>query len=144
MSRRFILRKHLNPCLNCFSAGEDYTPVIHVVHFSPYTERRTIEVAIRDDQGLPRVEGTEVFELVLRTPINSRIAEPSKAVIAINDIPSDCKFFYHIIIYFLIEPFLKADSYNIFLTRSLWLFDSLDEALHIIKKLAHTTGVKSA
>lgn len=105
-SLRFMLRKHLSPFLNCFSAGEDYTPVIHVVNFSPYTERQTIEVAIRDDQGLPRVEGTEEFELVLRTPINSRIAEPSKAIIAINDISSDCKsFFRHRILFFLLSLF---------------------------------------
>ena len=65
-----------------------------MVHFSPYSERQTVEVHIRDDQGLPRVEGIEEFELVLRTPINSGIVEPSKAVVAISDTLSDCKCFF--------------------------------------------------
>ena len=51
-----------------------------------------MQVVIRDDQGLPRVEGTEKFELVLRTPINTRIGETSKTVIAIDDVVSDCEF----------------------------------------------------
>ena len=50
-----------------------------------------MHVTIRDDQGLPRVEGTEKFELVLRTPINTGIGETSKAVIAIDDLVSDCE-----------------------------------------------------
>lgn len=51
-----------------------------------------MQVTIHDDQGLPRVEGTEKFELVLRTPINTGIGETSKAVIAIGDLVSDCEF----------------------------------------------------
>lgn len=50
-------------------------------------------MTIRDDQGLPRMEGTEEFELVLRTPINTGIGETSKASIAIDDLVSDCKCF---------------------------------------------------
>ena len=52
-----------------------------------------MQVIIRDDQGLPKVEGTEEFELVLRTPINTRIGETSKAVIAMDDFVSDCEFY---------------------------------------------------
>jgi len=74
-----------------FAASEDYVPVIQMVYFPPYSERQIIEVTIRDDQGLPRVEGTEEFELVLRTPLNSGIGESSEAVIAIDDSISDCK-----------------------------------------------------
>lgn len=50
-----------------------------------------MQVTIRDDQGLPRVEGTEKFELVLRTPINTGVGETSKAVITIDDSVSDCE-----------------------------------------------------
>lgn len=63
-----------------------------MIYFPPYSDRQTVDVTIRDDQGLPRVEGREEFELVLRTPINSGVGEPSKAVITIDDSASDCKF----------------------------------------------------
>ena len=63
-----------------------------MVYFPPFSEHQTLQVTIRDDPGLPRVEGTEEFELVLRTPINTRIGETSKAVIAIDDLVSDCEF----------------------------------------------------
>lgn len=59
-----------------------------------------MEVTIRDDKGLPRVEGTETFELVLRTPINTGIGELSNAVIAIDDSISDCKFFLKTFVHF--------------------------------------------
>lgn len=81
-------------------ASEDYTPVIQMVYFAPYFERQSMEVTIRDDKGLPRVEGTETFELVLRTPINTGIKEPSNAVIAIDDSISDCKFFLKTFVHF--------------------------------------------
>lgn len=71
-----------------------------MVYFAPYFERQSMEVTIRDDKGLPRVEGTETFELVLRTPINTGIGEPSEAVIAIDDSISDCKFSLKILIHF--------------------------------------------
>ena len=68
-----------------------------------------MEVTIRDDKGLPRVEGTETFELVLRTPINTGIKEPSNAVIAIDDSISDCKFSLKIFIHFKSEvPFVAT------------------------------------
>lgn len=63
-----------------------------MIYFPPYSDRQTVDVTIRDDQGLPRVEGREEFELVLRTPINSGVGEPSKAVITIDDSASDRKF----------------------------------------------------
>ena len=90
-------------------ASEDYTPVIQMVYFAPYFERQSMEVTIRDDKGLPRVEGTETFELVLRTPINTGIKEPSNAVIAIDDSISDCKFSLKIFIHFKSEvPFVAS------------------------------------
>lgn len=51
-----------------------------------------MQVTIRDDPGLPRVEGLEQFELVLRTPINTGIGETSKVVITIDDRVLDCEF----------------------------------------------------
>lgn len=81
-------------------ASEDYTPIIQMIYFAPYFERQSMEVTIRDDKGLPRVEGTETFEMVLRTPINTGIGEPSNAVIAIDDSISDCKFSLKIFIHF--------------------------------------------
>ena len=63
-----------------------------MVYFPPFSGHQTVQVTIRDDQGLPRVEGSEEFELVLRTPINTRIGETSKTVIAIDDLVSDCEF----------------------------------------------------
>ena len=91
------------------AASEDYTPVIQMVYFAPYFERQSMEVTIRDDKGLPRLEGTETFELVLRTPINTGIAEPSNAVIAIDDSISDCKFSLKIFIHFKSEvPFVAT------------------------------------
>ena len=63
-----------------------------MIYFAPYSERQTIEVTIRDDQGLPKVEGLEEFELVLRTPINTGIGKPSKAIITVDDSISDCEF----------------------------------------------------
>lgn len=90
-------------------ASEDYTPVIQMVYFAPYFERQSMEVTIRDDKGLPRVEGTETFELVLRTPINTGIGELSNAVIAIDDSISDCKFSLKIFIHFKSEvPFVAS------------------------------------
>lgn len=62
-----------------------------MVYFPPFSERQAVQITIRDDQGLPRVEGREEFELVLRTPINTRVGEASKAVIVIDDSVSDCK-----------------------------------------------------
>ena len=67
-----------------------------MVYFPPFSERQSVQVTIRDDQGLPRVEGTEEFELVLRTPINTGIGEASKTVIAIDDSMSDCEFYLFI------------------------------------------------
>ena len=83
-----------------FTAGQDYTPVIQKLYFPPYSDRQTVEVTIRDDQGLSRVEGMEEFELVLRTPINSGVDEPSKAVIVIDDRSSDCEFFPHFCLHY--------------------------------------------
>lgn len=77
-----------------FAASEDYIPLIQMVYFPPFSEYQTVHVTIRDDQGLPRMEGTEEFELVLRTPINTGIGETSKASIAIDDLVSDCKCFF--------------------------------------------------
>lgn len=63
-----------------------------MVYFPPFSKLQSVQVTIRDDQGLPRVEGTEEFELVLRTPINTGVGEASKTVIAIDDSTSDCEF----------------------------------------------------
>lgn len=69
-----------------------------MVYFPPFSERQSVQVTIRDDQGLPTVEGTEEFELVLRTPINTRLGDASKAIIAIDDSVSDCEFFGHLLL----------------------------------------------
>lgn len=38
------------------------------------------------------MEGTEEFELVLRTPINAGLGQASETVVAIDDSISDCEF----------------------------------------------------
>ena len=63
-----------------------------MVYFPPFSEHQIVQVTIRDDPGLPRVEGLEEFELVLRTPINTGIGETSKVVITIDDRVLDCEF----------------------------------------------------
>ena len=76
----------------CLVATEDYIPVIQMVYFPPFSKIQTVQVTIRDDQGLPKVEGTEEFELVLRTPINAGLGQASETVVAIDDSISDCEF----------------------------------------------------
>lgn len=63
-----------------------------MVYFPPFSKIQTVQVTIRDDQGLPKVEGTEEFELVLRTPINAGLGQASETVVTIDDSISDCEF----------------------------------------------------
>lgn len=52
---------------------------------------QTIRVTILDDLGQPELEGIEMFELVLRMPVNGILGEPAKAKVFIDDSVSDCK-----------------------------------------------------
>ena len=75
-----------------FSAGDDYIPVTQAVYFAPGVTSHVVRVQILDDNGFPKVEGSEIFELVLRTPINARITRPHKTRISITDFYSDRKY----------------------------------------------------
>ena len=72
-------------------AGLDYTAVNRILDFSPGEMTKTLQVAILDDLGQPRLEGVEKFELVLRMPMGGSLGEPSVSVVSINDSLSDSK-----------------------------------------------------
>ena len=79
------------PLYTCVVAGVDYVAVNQVVRFAPGVLEQTVRVTIIDDLGQPKIEGSETFELVLRTPTGGSLGQPSKSLITINDSFSDCK-----------------------------------------------------
>ncbi|XP_072514172.1 FRAS1-related extracellular matrix protein 2a [Salminus brasiliensis] len=70
-------------------AGVDYVGISKNLDFAPGVSLQTIRVTILDDLGLPMLEGTERFELVLRMPSSGILGEPGKATVFINDSISD-------------------------------------------------------
>ncbi|XP_071377121.1 FRAS1-related extracellular matrix protein 2-like, partial [Centroberyx affinis] len=70
-------------------AGIDYVGISRNLDFAPGVSVQTFRVTVLDDLGRPELEGTEVFELVLRMPVNGILGEPGKATVFINDSVSD-------------------------------------------------------
>ncbi|XP_076876248.1 FRAS1-related extracellular matrix protein 2a isoform X2 [Brachyhypopomus gauderio] len=70
-------------------AGVDYVAISKNLDFAPGVTLRTVRVTILDDLGLPLLEGTERFELVLSMPSNGILGEPGRATVFINDYASD-------------------------------------------------------
>lgn len=75
-----------------FSAGLDYIAVDKILTFEPSATVQTLKVVILDDLGLPKVEGKEEFELILRMPVNAKLGTQRTTLISINDSTSDCEF----------------------------------------------------
>ncbi|KAG1928449.1 FRAS1-related extracellular matrix protein 2a isoform X1 [Pimephales promelas] len=70
-------------------AGVDYVGISRNVDFAAGVSMQMVRVTILDDLGLPVLEGTERFELILRMPSNGILGEPAKVTIFINDSVSD-------------------------------------------------------
>lgn len=96
---------HLVICLYV-TAMKDYIPVSQMIHFAPHVTTQSVHVTILDDTGIPKVEGEETFEVLLRNPIIARIGKTKKTIIVINDTFSDCKCL--LISHFYMELFLFA------------------------------------
>ncbi|XP_077403528.1 FRAS1-related extracellular matrix protein 2-like [Vanacampus margaritifer] len=70
-------------------AGLDYVAVHQKLDFAPGVSALTFRVNILDDVGRPELEGSETFDLVLRTPVNGILREPAKVTVSIDDFVSD-------------------------------------------------------
>ncbi|XP_076004144.1 FRAS1-related extracellular matrix protein 3 [Genypterus blacodes] len=70
-------------------AGLDYVGISRNLDFAPGVTMQTFRVTILDDLGQPELEGLEIFDLVLRMPMNAVLGEPSKTIITINDTFTD-------------------------------------------------------
>ena len=85
-----------------------------MVRFAPGALEQTVKITIIDDLGQPKIEGSETFELVLRTPTGGNLGKPSKSLITINDSFSDCKYYgmMFTIVDILIVTFENHCCYN--------------------------------
>ncbi|XP_074649930.1 FRAS1-related extracellular matrix protein 2-like [Tubulanus polymorphus] len=70
-------------------ANVDYVPIQRRVEFPPGVVRQKIRVKIIDDAARAKLEGEELFSVVLRVPEGAEIGEPGKATIIITDSKSD-------------------------------------------------------
>lgn len=82
-----VISKGIDP--QSAEAGLDYIAVNKILTFEPSATVQTLKVVILDDLGLPKVEGKEEFELILRMPVNAKLGTQRTTLISINDSTSD-------------------------------------------------------
>ena len=72
-------------------AGQDYTGLSTILTFENDDTMRTVKVSIDDDTGNPKLEGVEIFEILLTMPVNGILGMQNSSVIQIDDTESDSK-----------------------------------------------------
>ena len=72
-------------------AGQDYTGLSTILTFDNDDTMRTVKVSIDDDTGNPKLEGLEVFEILLTMPLGGVLGTQNTSVIQIDDTESDSK-----------------------------------------------------
>ena len=73
-------------------AGQDYTGLSTILTFTNDDTMKPVKVSIDDDTGNPKLEGIEIFEILLTMPTNGILGTQNISVIQIDDTESDSKY----------------------------------------------------